>query len=41
MPAVKHNHPRAIKDVIEITEEEYNKLRKDSAYKNCKGYKGE
>lgn len=32
MPSVKHNHPRAIKDVIEITEKEYNKLRKDSAY---------
>lgn len=32
MPMVKHNHPTAIKDVVEITKEEFDKLRKDSAY---------
>lgn len=34
MPMVKHTHPTAIKDAIEITEQEFNKLRKDSAYKD-------
>ena len=36
MPMVKHTHPRAIKDVIEITKEEFDKLRKESAYKRYK-----
>lgn len=39
MPMVKHNHARAIKDVIEITKEEFDKLRQKSAYKDCDGYR--
>ena len=36
MPMVKHTHATAIKDVMEITKEEYDKLREESAY-----YRGE
>ena len=39
MPMVKHTRTTAIKDVIEISPAEFEKLRQDSAYKNCKGYK--
>jgi len=41
MPAVKHDRPNAIKSTEIITKEEFDKLRKDSAYKDCKGYRGE
>ena len=32
MPMVKHNHPKAIQSVELITKEEYDELRKQSAY---------
>lgn len=32
MPMVKHNHPQAIKSVELISQEEFDKLRCESAY---------
>lgn len=32
MPMVKHDRPTAIKDVIEISKEDFDKLRQKSAY---------
>ena len=39
MPMVKHTRATAIKDVIEISQAEFEKLRQESAYRDCKGYK--
>ena len=39
MPMVKHSRPTAIKDVVEISQAEFEKLRQSSAYKDCKGYR--
>lgn len=32
MPMVKHSHPNAISGAIEISKEEFDKLRQESAY---------
>ena len=39
MPMVKHTRNNAIVIAELITKEEFDRIRSESAYKNCKGYK--